>query len=79
MAQRILPGAYVSLNDMSNLPEGQLGLTVGYVLQANRGPVNQVNLVTDSTDFLTQYTFSGKPTVTSDPTFWSILNVLRNR
>ena len=78
MAQRILPGAYVSLNDMSNLPEGQLGLTVGYVLQANRGPVNQVNLVTDSTDFLTQYTFSGKPTVTSDPTFWSILNVLRN-
>lgn len=78
MAQRILPGAYVSINDMSNLPEGQTALTVGYVLDAKRGPVNQVNLVTDPTDFLTQYTFSGKPNVSSDPTFWSILNVLRS-
>lgn len=76
MAQRILPGAYVSLNDMSQLPEGQLALTVGYVLKANRGPVNELQLVTSPTDFLTKYTFSGKPGIEDDKTFWSILKVL---
>ena len=76
MAQRILPGAYVTLNDMSQLPEGQLALTVGYVVQANRGPVNELQLVTSPTDFLTKYTFSGKPGIQDDKTFWSILNVL---
>lgn len=76
MAQRILPGAYVSLNDLSQLPEGQTALTVGYVVQANRGPVNQLQLVTSPTDFLTRYTFSGKPGIGDDKTFWSILKVL---
>lgn len=76
MAQRILPGAYVSLNDLSQLPEGQTALTVGYVVKANRGPVNQLQLVISPTDFLTKYTFSGKPNLTDDKTFWSILKVL---
>ena len=76
MAQRILPGAYVSLNDLSQLPEGQTALTVGYVVTANRGPVNELSLVTSPTDFLTKYTFSGKPGVSDDKTFWSILKVL---
>ena len=76
MAQRILPGAYVSLNDMSQLPEGQTALTVGYVVNAKRGPVNTANLVTDGTDFLTKYTFAGKPSISDDKTFFSILRVL---
>ena len=76
MAQRILPGAYVSLNDMSQLPEGQTALTVGYVVNAKRGPVNTLNLVTDGTDFLTKYTFAGKPSISDDKTFFSILKVL---
>lgn len=76
MAQRILPGAYVTLKDESYVPEGQTALTVGYVLQANRGPVNQLQLVTSPSDFLTKYTFSGKPGIEDDKTFWSILKVL---
>lgn len=76
MATRTLPGAYVSLQDNSQLPEGQTSLTVGYVLKANRGPVNEPTLVTSPTDFLTKYTFSGKPAISDDPTFWSILKVL---
>ena len=76
MAVRTLPGAYVSLQDNSQLPEGQTSLTVGYVLKANRGDVNVPTLVTNPTDFLTKYTFSGKPSISDDPTFWSILKVL---
>ena len=76
MATRVLPGVYVSLNDMSQLPEGATSLNVGYVVAANRGPVNEWNLVTSPTDFLTKYTLSGKPDVTDDPTFHSILKVL---
>ena len=53
---RILPGVYISLNDYSTLPEGQNNLTVGYVLKANRGPLNKCELVTSPTDFLTKYT-----------------------
>ena len=73
---RVLPGAYVSLNDMSQLPEGAQTLKVGYVVKANRGKVNQWGLVTNPTDFLTKYTFSGAPKSTDDPTFHSILKVL---
>lgn len=73
---RVLPGVYVSLNDMSQLPEGAQALKVGYVLKANRGPVNEWSLVTSPTDFLTKYTFSGAPKTTDDPTFHSILKVL---
>ena len=76
MAQRVLPGAYVSLNDLSQLPEGATALTVGYVLKADRGPVNELKMVTSPADFLAKYTFGGKPAITSDPTFWSILKVL---
>lgn len=74
---RILPGVYISLNDYSTLPEGQNNLTVGYVLKANRGPLNKCELVTSLTDFLTKYTFTGSPAPNDDTTFWSILQVLR--
>ena len=76
MAQRVLPGAYVSLNDLSQLPEGATALTVGYVTRANRGPVNELKMVTSPSDFLAKYTFGGKPALNEDPTFWSILKVL---
>lgn len=76
MATRVLPGVYVSLNDLSQLPEGAQSLTVGYVVKANRGPVNEFNLVTSPTDFLTKYTFNGVPAQTDDPTFHSVLKVL---
>lgn len=73
---RVLPGVYVSLNDLSQVPEGAQTLNVGYVLKANRGPVNEWSLVTSPTDFLTKYTFSGAPKVTDDPTFHSIIKVM---
>ena len=73
---RVLPGVYVSLNDLSQIPEGAQSLNVGYVLKANRGPVNEWNLVTNPTDFLTKYTFSGTVKPTDDPTFYSILKVM---
>ena len=76
MVTRVLPGAYVSLNDLSQVPEGQSALTVGYVLKANRGPVNELSYCTSPTDFLKKYTFSGKPSITDDNTFFSILKVL---
>ena len=73
---RVLPGVYVSLNDLSQIPEGAQTLNVGYVLKADRGPVNEWNLVTSPTDFLTKYTFSGTVKQTDDPTFHSILKVM---
>lgn len=73
---RVLPGVYMSLNDLSQFPEGSASLIVGYALKANRGPVNKAQLVTSPSDFLTKYTLGGKPSVSDDPTFWSILNVL---
>ena len=39
MATRVLPGAYVSLNDLSQFPEGETSLIVGYVLKSKRGKV----------------------------------------
>ena len=73
---RVLPGVYVSLNDLSQIPEGAQTLNVGYVVKANRGPVNEFNLVTSPTDFLTKYTFTGSVKPTDDPTFHSILKVM---
>ena len=73
---RVLPGVYVSLNDLSQIPEGAQTLNVGYVLKADRGPVNEWNLVTNPTDFLTKYTFTGSVKQTDDPTFHSILKVM---
>lgn len=73
---RVLPGVYVSLNDLSQVPEGAQTLNVGYVLKANRGKVNEWSLCTNPTDFLTKYTFSGKPSQTDDPTFHSIIKTM---
>ena len=76
MATRVLPGAYVTLNDLSQFPEGATSLTVGYVLKCNRGEVGKPMLVTSPTDFLAKTTLTGVPSISDDPTFWSILKVL---
>lgn len=76
MATRVLPGAYVTLNDLSYFPEGDTSLTVGYVLKAKKGAVNEAVVCTNPTDFLTKYTVTGVPTIEDDPTIWSILKVL---
>ena len=76
MATRALPGVYVYLNDLTQLPEGASSLNVGYVVKAERGKVDDWSLVTNPTDFLTKYTFSGQPSPKDDPTFYSILKVL---
>ena len=73
---RILPGVYASIFDLSVLPEGESNLTAGYVLRANRGPVNEASLVTNSTSFLNRYTFKGYPDIKDDPTYWTILRTL---
>ena len=73
---RLLPGVYVSLNDLSQIPEGAQSLNVGYVVKADRGPVNEFSLVTSPTDLLTKYTFTGSVKPTDDPTFHSILKVM---
>lgn len=77
MANRLLPGVYSSLQDLSNLPEGQTSLTVGVVLKANKGKVNTPTLVTSPTTFLSEY-FFGNPKITDDPTTWSIIKILGN-
>ena len=76
MATRVLPGAYVTLNDLSQFPEGQTSLVVGYVLKCNRGETDKPFLVTSPTDFLAKTTLTGQPAINDDPTFWSILKVL---
>lgn len=76
MAVRILPGVYTSLNDLSQLPEGQTSLTVGYVLAAEKGKVNEAQLVTSPSDFLAKYTFNGEPPLGADPTYHDIIKVL---
>lgn len=74
MANRILPGAYSSLEDLSQVPEGQTSLVVGAVLKANKGPVGVPTLVTPSTFMDTFY--YGNPTIKDDPTYLSIRKVL---
>ena len=76
MATRVLPGAYVTLNDLSQFPEGQTSLIVGYVLKCNRGDMDKPFLVTSPSDFLAKTTLTGVPSITDDPTYWSILKVL---
>ena len=60
---RDLPNVYTTLNDMSALIEGEDSLIVGVTLRSNRGPMNVASNITDSSDFLTRYTFTGKPGV----------------
>ena len=76
MATRVLPGAYVTLNDLSQFPEGATSLTVGYVLKCNRGDMDKPFLVTSPSDFLAKTTLTGVPSISDDPTYWSILKVL---
>ncbi len=77
MASRNLPNVYVTLNDMSALIEGGDGLAVGVTLKADRGPVGQALRVTDSDDFLSRYTFTGKPTPKQDNTFFDVIELLK--
>ena len=75
MAQRILPGAYVTMNDLSQVPEGQASLNVGYVLIADRGPVNKATLCTSFNNCLEKYFFGGVPSIYADPTIWELQKV----
>lgn len=77
MTSRDLPNVYTTLNDMSALIEGNDSLTVGVTLKANRGPVNQALQVTDSSDFLTRYTFTGKPSAKQDSAYFDIIELLK--
>ena len=74
---RQLPGVYITLNDLSTIPEGSTNLTVGYVLKAKRGPVGAATLVTSPSDFLNKFTLTGAPSPSDDVTYHSILKVLR--
>lgn len=73
---RLLPGVYDSLQDLSNLPEGQTSLTIGAVLKADKGPVNEATLITSPSDLLSTYVFGGVPSIKADPTIWSLLKIL---
>lgn len=77
MARRDLPNVYITVNDQSALIEGDDSLTVGITLKANRGPMNEAQRVENSTDFLTKYTFTGKPGVKQDPTYFDIIELLK--
>lgn len=77
MANRDLPNVYTTLNDMSALVEGDESLICGITLRANRGPVGEAYNIQDSSDFLTKYTFSGKPGVTQDSTYFDIIELLK--
>ena len=73
---RMLPGVYISLYDLSTLPEGTTNLTVGCVLKAKRGPVG-AELVVSPTDFLQKYTLSGAPAPSDDTAYHTILKILK--
>lgn len=77
MTSRELPNVYVTLNDMSALIEGSDGLAVGVTLRADRGPVGQALRVNDSDEFLSRFTFTGKPTPKQDSTFFDIIELLK--
>ena len=77
MANRDLPNVYTTLNDMSAIVEGDESLITGITLRANRGPIGVASLVQDSSDFLTKYTFSGKPGVKQDSTYFDIIELLK--
>ena len=77
MTSRDLPNVYTTLNDMSALIEGNDSLTVGITVKANRGPVGQALRVTDSSDFLTRYTFTGKPGAKQDSAYFDIIELLK--
>lgn len=77
MTSRDLPNVYVTLNDMSALIEGNDSLAVGVTLRADRGPVGQALRVTDSDDFLTRFTFTGKPGAKQDSTYFDIIELLK--
>lgn len=77
MANRDLPNVYSTINDMSALIEGDDSLICGITLRANRGPVGVATNVQDSSDFLTKYTFTGKPGVKQDSTYFDIIELLK--
>lgn len=77
MANRDLPNVYTTLNDMSALIEGDESLICGITLRANRGPIGEAYNIQDSSDFLTRYTFSGKPGVKQDSTYFDIIELLK--
>lgn len=77
MAKRDLPNVYITVNDQSAIVEGDESLTVGITLRANRGPMNEAYNIQDSSDFLTRYTFTGKPGTKQDTTYFDIIELLK--
>ena len=75
---RPLPGAYISIQDLSAIPQGNSGtLAVGIVLKSNKGPIGQVALQTSSTDLLTNYTYSGTVKASDDKSFYTAIGALQ--
>jgi len=75
---RPLPGVFTSIQDLSTLPQGSSGLlTVGIVLQANKGSLEKVELQTSSTDLLTNHTYTGSVSPDDDKSFFTALNILQ--
>lgn len=73
-----LPGVYTNIKDLSALPQGRSGvLSVGIILQSNKGPIGQISLQTSPTDLLTSYTFKGAVGPSDDKSFYTALNTLR--
>ena len=77
MTSRDLPNVYVTLNDQSALIEGNDGLAVGITLRADRGPVGQALRVKDSDEFLSRFTFTGKPGAKQDSTYFDVIELLK--
>ena len=74
---RDLPNVYTEINDLSALIESDESLTIGLTLRANRGKIGEAVRVTDSVDFLSKYTFTGKPGAKQDTTYFDILELLK--
>lgn len=74
---RELPNVYTQINDLSALIEADDSLTIGVTLRANRGKMGEAVLVEDSSDFLTKYTYAGKPGPKQDTTYFDILELLK--
>ena len=73
-----VPNVYVSVTDQSQLPQGVQGaLAVGINIKANKGPINQVELITSPSDLLTIYTFNNTVLPTDDPSYFTALNILQ--
>jgi hypothetical protein len=73
---RLLPGVYLSIENISSLPEGTQSLPVGIVLKSNKGTIGAATLQTSIQDLLTNYTFLGTVLPTDDKSFHTAVSIL---